>query len=84
MTTTITPRVPSGTASSNTQRVTGTPVSSPTLRISALLLLEGDESGNLLLEGDAQSGGDRLELEGDESAFAIGGTITKRVAGDVA
>lgn len=29
-----------------------------------LLLLEGDASGNLLLEGDAQSGTDRLILEG--------------------
>jgi hypothetical protein len=32
-----------------------------------LLLLEGDESGYLLLEGDAQSGADQLMLEGDET-----------------
>ncbi len=67
-----------------TDRVSASPLSHPTLRISALLLLEGDESGYLLLEGDAQSGADRLALEGDESAFAIGGTTTKRVPEDVA
>ena len=50
-----------------------------TSRISFLLALEGDESGNLVLEGDAQDiGRDALKLEGD--ATSIGGTITKRVA----
>lgn len=41
-------------------------------------MLEGDQDGFLLLEGDVQSGTDRLSLEGDMSF--PGGTITGRVA----
>jgi len=37
----------------------------------SLLLLEGDESGYLLLEGDAQSGADKLMLEGDEAEASL-------------
>lgn len=50
-----------------------------TCRVSSvnLLLLEGSESGFLLLSGDAQSGADRFALEGE--AANIGGTQTKRV-----
>lgn len=63
-----------------TKRVTGSPSGGNTKRVSfgTLLLLEGDQDGFLLLEGDVQSGTDRLSLEGDMSF--PGGTITGRVA----
>lgn len=78
MTTTTTKRV-SGTASGGqTTRVSSRPAGGATSRIHHLLLLEGDESGYLLLEGDMQSGDDVLKLEGDETT--IGGTTTKRLA----
>jgi hypothetical protein len=49
-----------------------------TNRIHHLLQLEGDESGYLLLEGDAaELESDALRLEGD--VVVIGGTVTKRV-----
>jgi hypothetical protein len=56
-----------------------------TLRITGthFLLLEGDESGYLLLEGDMQSGDDALLLEGDEATI-VEGTATKRVTEAVA
>lgn len=67
-------------ATTTTKRVTGAASGGVTTRLAPnLLLLEGDESGYLLLEGDMQSGEDRLKLEGDE-AFAINSTVTKRVA----
>lgn len=48
-----------------------------------LLALEGDESGILVLSGDARSATvDGVRLEGDE-ARTVGGTTTKRVAGAV-
>src|SRR6266581_872123 len=54
----------------------------PSWMRSCLMALEGDQAGGvLLLEGDMQSGTDALKLEGD--AVAIGGTVTKRVAGPV-
>ena len=74
---TITPRVGGSPSGGISSRVSEAPVGGQTSRIHHLLLLEGDEEGYLLLEGDMQSGDDALELEGDETA--IGGTQTKRV-----
>lgn len=76
-------------SSTITKRVSGAPSGSVrTARVEQnLLLLEGDaqETGSdcLLLEGDMQSGGDLLKLEGDQ-ALEIGGTVTKRVPEEVA
>ena len=64
-------------------RTTGTPAGGATSRIEALfLLLEGDAQSNgdrLLLEGDMQSGDDLLKLEGDEARI-VASNATKRVA----
>ena len=64
-----------------TKRVTGLPSGGSTSRVVGyhFLLLEGDESGHLLLEGDMQSGSDdALQLEGD-MATSLGGTATRRI-----
>jgi hypothetical protein len=79
MSTTTTKRV-SGTASGGkTARVSDNPTGTVvTSTIHHLLLLEGDESGYLLLEGDMQDlEGDALKLEGD--AATIISTATKRI-----
>jgi hypothetical protein len=62
------------------RRVKQTASGGQTSRVSngSLLLLSGDESGFLLLSGDAQSNGDRLKLSGDMDT--MGGTTTRRVA----
>lgn len=75
----VTSRVTEAPAADNSKRVTESPLGTNiTSSIHHLLLLEGDESGYLLLEGDASDlETDALELEGD--ATAIGSTITKRV-----
>ena len=67
-----------------TKRVTAAPRGTQvTSRFHSLLLLEGDESGYLLLEGDmADLDTDVLKLEGDEPA--VGGTVTKRLTETVA
>lgn len=70
-------RVSAAATASNTNRVSAAPTAMTTLRIHHLLLLEGDESGYLLLEGDAQTGTDKLELEGDEASITI--NVTQRV-----
>ena len=79
MTTTTTKRITGAASGGQTKRVAGAASGGRTNRVAPrhLLLLEGDESGYLLLEGDAQSGTDALELEGDVPAF--GGSQTKRV-----
>ena len=61
----------------NTSRVAGAAASGATSRVNAselttsLLLFEGDQSGYLLLEGDEQSGADKLMLEGDEAEASL-------------
>lgn len=72
-----TARISATATASNTNRVSAAPTAMTTLRIHHLLLLEGDESGYLLLEGDAQTGTDKLELEGDEASITI--NVTQRV-----
>lgn len=60
------------------RRVRGTASGGETRRVSGFvhsLLLEGDESGHLLLDGDA--GSDTLLLEGDEAQSA--GNYTRRI-----
>lgn len=79
MPTTVSKRVTATAAGGQTSRVSAAATGSTrTSRIHHLFLLEGDESGYLLLEGDMQSGTDKLKLEGD--ATAITETSTKRVA----
>jgi hypothetical protein len=84
MATTVTKRVGSGAISSNVARVgesaTGT-VHSRRIDLYQFLILEGDESGLLLLDGDQQDlESDALRLEGDEAVSdTIGGTITARI-----
>jgi hypothetical protein len=73
----ITKRISSAPAENSTPRVGESPSGGAISRIHHLLLLEGDESGYLLLDGDVQSGTDKLKLEGD--ATAISASITKRV-----
>jgi hypothetical protein len=64
-----------------TRRVAANPARTvPTARVGFLLVLEGDESGSIILEGDAQDDDyaqNALRLEGDMAT--IGGTATKRV-----
>lgn len=73
-----TKRVSDDIAQSATSRIAGSVSGSTLSRIHNLLLLEGDQSGYILLEGDQQiSGNDRLKLEGD--ATSIQGSVTKRV-----
>jgi hypothetical protein len=61
-----------------TARVAGAPAGHQTSRLHFLLALEGDQDGDLLLEGDEQSGDDVLALEGD--ATSVTAHITRRVA----
>ena len=78
MATTLTKRVTGVAVGGKTVRVSESPTGSNlTSRLHHLLLLEGDESGLLLLDGDMQSGTDVLKLEGDVTV--IGGTQTRRV-----
>lgn len=74
---TNTPRVTGLASGGSTSRVSESPSGGQTSRIHHLLLLEGDESGYLLLEGDMQSGDDALRLEGDVTAIAE--STTRRV-----
>lgn len=63
------------------RRVKHTPSGTGTSRVPSLefpLLLSGDESGDLLLSGDAQTGTDPVLLQGDEAHQAV--THTKRIA----
>jgi ABC-type polar amino acid transport system ATPase subunit len=78
----VTKRITAAAAGGSTKRVSGTPGGGATSFIHHLLLLEGDEDGYLLLEGDMQSGNDALKLEGD--AATIGSTVTKRITEAVA
>jgi hypothetical protein len=75
----VTARVGEAAVADNTSRVSEAPLGTNiTSSIHHLLLLEGDESGYLLLEGDAVDlETDALELEGD--ATAITANHTKRV-----
>ena len=67
-------------AAGSTARVGASPIGGLKSRVGRFLVLEGDESGYLLLEGDAQeSGFDRIKLEGD--ILAITANHTKRVTG---
>lgn len=80
MSTTVTKRISSAASGGKTARVSeyprGTVFTNP---MHNLFLLEGDESGYLLLEGDMQDvESDALKLEGDFAALA-GTTTTKRV-----
>ena len=65
-----------------TKRVTEAPETNITQRILPVyFLLEGDAQSNgdrLLLSGDFQTGADLLKLEGDQRLI-IGGTATKRI-----
>lgn len=83
MPTAVTKRLTQAASGGQTSRVTESPQGSALQsRISHLLLLEGDESGHLLLEGDMQDvGTDALRLEGDVTV--IGGTNTVRITGPV-
>jgi hypothetical protein len=69
--TTLTKRITGTASGGKTARVSEAPAGSQlTSRIHHLLLLEGDESGYLLLEGDMSTlEGDALKLEGDATAM---------------
>jgi hypothetical protein len=82
MPTTTTKRVTATASGGSTKRLSETATGGATSRIQPLfLLLEGDaqsKGDRILLEGDMQSGDDLLKLEGDERRI-VGGTTTKRV-----
>lgn len=74
-------------ATTATKRISEAPETNITQRILPFyFLLEGDAQSNgdrLLLEGNFQTGADLLKLEGDQRQI-IGGTVTKRIIGAVA
>jgi hypothetical protein len=75
-----TSRVSAAPTGAPTGRVSELPWTVPTARVGFLLALEGDESGSIILEGDAQDDDyaqNALRLEGDMAT--LGGTTTKRV-----
>jgi hypothetical protein len=73
-----TKRIAAAAAGGKTSRLSESASGGATSRIHYLLLLEGDESGYLLLEGDMQEGDDVLALSGDARDLTV--SSTKRVA----